>query len=175
MVLLSTFTDSLHQTSMSIAISSIIFIQQVFHFRFRFPINCGYILAKWWLIVFFFPSFGLYNVELDSFPPFLALDYLLVYPYRLAMTIRGLHSRLYYILKTPNMLYGSLELVALGERWSFILRTEVITPRHGFAFAWFGRRTFSLGRGGRRIGTTLVEAPLGGIFTYVAGCSCDPA
>ena len=36
--------------------------------------------------------------------------------------------------------------------------------RHGFASAWFGRRTRSLCKGGRRIGCIFVEAPFGGIL-----------
>ncbi len=44
-----------------------------------------------------------------------------------------------------------------------ILRTEVINVRHGFESTWFGRRTRSLGRGGRRTAATFVDAPFGGM------------
>jgi hypothetical protein len=45
-----------------------------------------------------------------------------------------------------------------------ILRTEVIIVKHGFESALFGRRTLSLGRGGRRTAATFVEAPFGGML-----------
>jgi hypothetical protein len=44
-----------------------------------------------------------------------------------------------------------------------VQRTEDISVRHGLAPCSFGRRTFSLWRGGRRMGVSLVLAPLGGI------------
>ena len=39
--------------------------------------------------------------------------------------------------------------------------------RHGFASAWFGRRTRSLCKGGRRIGCNFVVVPFGGIMTSI--------
>jgi hypothetical protein len=44
-----------------------------------------------------------------------------------------------------------------------VQRTEDISVRHGLAAGSFGRRTFSLWRGGRRMGVSLVLAPLAGI------------
>ena len=41
-----------------------------------------------------------------------------------------------------------------------------MSVRHGFASAWFGLRTRSFGRGGRRIGDSFVEAPFGGIVSF---------
>ena len=38
-------------------------------------------------------------------------------------------------------------------------------PIHGFASGLFGRRTRSLGSGGKRVGASFVEVPLGGILT----------
>jgi hypothetical protein len=51
-----------------------------------------------------------------------------------------------------------------GKGRTSILSTELMSTRHGFASVWFGRRTRNLGRGGRRIGCSFVEAPFGGIF-----------
>ena len=36
-------------------------------------------------------------------------------------------------------------------------------PRHGFVSGRFGRRMRSFGSGGRRVGASLVEVPLGGM------------
>lgn len=44
-----------------------------------------------------------------------------------------------------------------------VLRTEDMIPTHGLAPVSLGRRTRSLGRGGRRIAIFAVEAPLAGI------------
>ena len=40
---------------------------------------------------------------------------------------------------------------------------EVMMRTQGFVSTLFGRRTRNLGRGGRRVGVTAVEAPLGGM------------
>ena len=42
-------------------------------------------------------------------------------------------------------------------------RTELMMLMHGFSSNLFGRRTRSLGRGGRRVGARTVEPPLAGI------------
>ena len=42
-------------------------------------------------------------------------------------------------------------------------RTDVMMPTQGFSPGRLGRRTRSLGRGGRRGGASFVLAPLGGI------------
>ena len=79
------------------------------------------------------------------------------------------HSPQYYIPMMPNMLHMWLvvviEIFVADQEDERILRTELIIPRHGFASVWFGRRTRSFGRGGRRIAATLLDAPLGGIAT----------
>jgi len=47
------------------------------------------------------------------------------------------------------------------------VRTEAIISPHPFAACSLGRRTFSRGRGGRRMAVFAVEAPLGGIVYLV--------
>ena len=44
-----------------------------------------------------------------------------------------------------------------------IPKTEVMIPTQGFSPGLFGRRTRSLGRGGRRGGASFVLPPLGGM------------
>lgn len=66
----------------------------------------------------------------------------------------------------------SPEHEALGKRMlpDFILylpSTEVMIPTQGLSPGLFGRRTRSLGRGGRRGGTSFVLPPLGGMWVCV--------
>ena len=42
---------------------------------------------------------------------------------------------------------------------------EVMMPRHGLVSGRFGRRIRSFGSGGRRVGASLVEVPLGGMMS----------
>lgn len=53
----------------------------------------------------------------------------------------------------------------MARRKGFVnlLSIEVMMPTQGWAFAFSGCRTLRRGRGGRRMGLILVEAPLGGI------------
>ena len=71
---------------------------------------------------------------------------------------RRVLSPVYYDRKLPSVAHEF-------PLW-YILRTEDISPKQGFVFAWFGRRTRSLGKGGSRTVDTLF-GPLGGIFTVV--------
>ena len=49
----------------------------------------------------------------------------------------------------------------------FIPSTDVMMPTQGFSEVAFGRRTRSLGSGGRRGALSLVDAPFGGITADV--------
>lgn len=60
------------------------------------------------------------------------------------------------------------------ERWEDVLSTEDMISRQGFAPAWFGRRTRSLGRRGRRgAAATALEVGLAGIVGDGGGRSED--
>lgn len=50
----------------------------------------------------------------------------------------------------------------------YIPKTEVMIPTQGFSPGLFGRRTRSLGRGGRRGGASFVLPPLGGMVAILA-------
>jgi hypothetical protein len=69
----------------------------------------------------------------------------------------------------PAEAQHAVRILALfqGSEEGSLLRTEVIIARQGLASPWFGRRIRSLWRGGRRIGCSFVEAPLGGIVSLV--------
>lgn len=73
--------------------------------------------------------------------------------------------------KTPSMLFSNQPSCPgqSGATRGFILRTELIIDKQGFASAWFGRRTRSFGRGGSRMGWSFVLVPFGGIANRVRG------
>ena len=54
-----------------------------------------------------------------------------------------------------------------GNVWLDVPRTEVMTAMQGFSTAWFGRRTRSFLRGGKRGGAVRVETPLGAMVVRV--------
>ena len=59
-------------------------------------------------------------------------------------------------------------LISLGKK-ADIPSTEVMIPTQGFSPGLFGRRTRSLGRGGRRGGASFVLPPFGGMIVVSTG------
>ena len=69
-------------------------------------------------------------------------------------------------LMKPSNLYQEVTYAFYsGRSDDFVPNMDDMMPMHGLTSAWFGRRTRSFGRGGRR-GTALVDAcpALGGII-----------
>jgi hypothetical protein len=74
-------------------------------------------------------------------------------------------NQLDYDPPRPNNLLKSAALLDSEEgEDSSALSTEDMIVKHGLLSALFGRRTFSRGSGGSRMGCSFVEAPLGGMI-----------
>lgn len=88
-----------------------------------------------------------------------------VHPCRPSVVALGLRNPLDLSWKRPNKLFDFISIFALDRiHGKIIPSTEVIKPTQGFSSGAFGRRTRSLGKGGRRGGGSFVLTPFGGIL-----------